>query len=66
MHYTKPPPEPVSERTPIIRGISINNVRCDRVGVYLSGLSEMPIEDIVVENVRIAIVSTLIHCLICC
>jgi len=54
MHYTKLPPEPVSERTPIIRSISINNVRCDRagVGIYLSGLSEMPIEDVVIEDVR--------------
>lgn len=54
MHYTKLQPELVSERTPIIRNMSIDNVRCNRaeVGIYLNGLPEMPIEDVTIENIR--------------
>uniref|UniRef100_A0A7J3I7Q0 Glycoside hydrolase family 28 protein n=2 Tax=Ignisphaera aggregans TaxID=334771 RepID=A0A7J3I7Q0_9CREN len=55
MFYEPLPPEPVSERTPAIRGVYMYNIVCDGAGqaVRLSGLPEMPIRDIVIENARI-------------
>jgi polygalacturonase len=55
MFYEQIPPEPVSERTPIIRGIRIQNIVCQGAGqaIRLLGLPEMPITDIVMENVKI-------------
>lgn len=55
MFYTQLPPEPVSERTPVIRGIYISNVVGDNAeyAVRINGLPEMPVEDVVIENTRI-------------
>ncbi|MEM1644871.1 MAG: glycoside hydrolase family 28 protein [Ignisphaera sp.] len=55
MFYEPIPPEPVSERTPIIRGIHIQNIACYSAGqaIRLAGLPEMPISDVVIENTRI-------------
>ncbi len=47
-------PEPVSERTPIFRNIHISNVTgkdINRIG-YLTGIEEMPIEEISFSNVN--------------
>ena len=55
MFYERVPPEPVSERTPVIRGIRIQNIVCRGAGqaIRLAGLPEMPINDIIMENVKI-------------
>ncbi|MEM1526764.1 MAG: glycoside hydrolase family 28 protein [Ignisphaera sp.] len=55
MFYEPVPPEPVSERTPIIRNIHIQNITCYSAGqaIKLAGLPEMPISDVVIENTRI-------------
>ncbi|ABW01078.1 glycoside hydrolase family 28 protein [Caldivirga maquilingensis] len=55
MFYEKRPVEPVSERTPKIRGVVIRNTSCDGAdqAVLINGLPEMPIEDIIIENTRI-------------
>ena len=52
MYYEKRPPEPASERTPRIRGVYIRNITCDGAeqAIYMNGLPEMPIEDVVIEN----------------
>jgi DNA sulfur modification protein DndE len=52
----EPAAEPVSEKTPVFRQFHITNVVCESAGraVEIRGLPEMPIEDIVLENVRIA------------
>lgn len=50
----EPKPEPVSERTPVFRGISFRNITCDgaRRAIEVRGLPEMPIEKVTFENVR--------------
>lgn len=55
MFYEPTPPEPVSERTPMIRNIHIQNINCYGAGqaIRLAGLPEMPISDVVIENTRI-------------
>lgn len=55
MFYEKSPPEPISERTPKVRGVSIRNTTCDGAGqaMLINGLPEMPIEDLVIENIRV-------------
>ncbi|MGC8571117.1 MAG: glycoside hydrolase family 28 protein [Caldivirga sp.] len=55
MFYEKHPPEPASERTPKVRGVSIRNITCDGAGqaILINGLPEMPIEDLVMENIRV-------------
>ncbi|MDO1584945.1 polygalacturonase PglA [Rhizobium oryzicola] len=50
-------PYPVSDTTPIIRGITIRNVVADNVAVSaaaLYGLPEAPIEDVTIENYRVS------------
>ncbi|MEM0026454.1 MAG: glycoside hydrolase family 28 protein [Ignisphaera sp.] len=55
MFYESVPPEPVSERTPIIRNIHIQNITCYGAGqaMRLAGLPEMPISDVIIENARL-------------
>ncbi|WP_291767006.1 glycoside hydrolase family 28 protein [Caldivirga sp. UBA161] len=55
MFYEKHPPEPASERTPKVRGISIRNITCDGAGqaILVNGLPEMPIEDLIIENIKV-------------
>ncbi len=50
-----PKPEPVSERTPQFRGIHMRNITCDQAerAIEIRGLPEMPIERVILENVRI-------------
>ena len=48
---------PVSDATPIIRGITIRNVVADNVAVSAAafyGLPEAPIEDVTIENYRVS------------
>lgn len=51
-----PQPEPVSERTPCFRGISLRNITCQGAGraIEIRGLPEMPIERIVLQNIDIS------------
>ncbi|MBS7605103.1 MAG: glycoside hydrolase family 28 protein [Candidatus Bathyarchaeia archaeon] len=53
--YSNLPPEPFSERTPILRQFKISNIICDGAerAVEVSGLPEMPIEKIIFENIKI-------------
>ena len=46
--------EPISEGTPIFRGVSIENVTCEgaRVAIEMRGLPEMPIQDITIANLK--------------
>jgi len=48
--------EPVTERTPQFRNISLKNIVCNgaRRAVLLNGLPEMPVKDIRMENVDIS------------
>lgn len=48
-------PEPVTEGTPIIRGISISDVRVNgaRDALVCDGLPEMPVTDVSISNIRI-------------
>ncbi|MGC4033162.1 MAG: glycoside hydrolase family 28 protein [Tepidisphaeraceae bacterium] len=50
----EPKPEPVSERTPIFRGMHFRNITCDgaKRAIEVRGLPESPIEKITFENVR--------------
>ena len=59
MHYACGgimPPEPVSVRTPVFRHIAMSNIRVRnaRTAGSLTGLPEMPFEDLSLSNVRIA------------
>lgn len=48
-------PEPVSERTPVFRNIHISNItgnNVNRVG-YITGIEEMPVEEISFSNINI-------------
>ncbi len=51
----QPVSEPVSERTPIFRGISFRNITCDgaRRAIEVRGLPEMPIQNVTFDNIRI-------------
>jgi polygalacturonase len=57
MYYMErnPKPEPVSERTPIFRDITIKDVTCDgaKRGLFIRGLAELPMSQITLENVSI-------------
>ena len=49
-------PEPVSERTPIFRNIHISNVtgsNINKIG-YITGIEEMPVEEISFSNINLA------------
>ena len=50
-----PKPEPISERTPVFRGIRMRNITCHgaKRAIEVRGLPEMPIEAVTLENVRI-------------
>lgn len=52
----EPAAEPVSDETPVFRQFHIANIDCQSAGqaIEIRGLPEMPIEGIVLENVRIA------------
>lgn len=47
-------PEPVSERTPVFRGMQFRNITCEGAAraIELRGLPEMPVERVVMEGVR--------------
>ncbi len=51
----KPIPEPLSERTPAFRKFQIRNVTCDNAkrALELSGLPELALTDITLENIHI-------------
>jgi polygalacturonase len=51
----RPQPEPLSERTPVFRNFTFRNIICDGAAraIEMRGLTEMPIESIRLENVRI-------------
>jgi hypothetical protein len=52
--YEKSEPEPVSERTPIFRNIHISGISGDAKSVGdLTGLAEMPLEDISFSDIRL-------------
>jgi hypothetical protein len=55
MFYERVPPEPVSERTPVLRNMHFSNitVRGAPAAGFLLGLEEMPIEDVTFSNIRI-------------
>jgi len=55
MFYEPVPPEPVSERTPVVRRVYIQNITCygAEQAIKLAGLPEMPINDVVIENTMI-------------
>lgn len=55
MLYTKMPPEPLSERTPIFRNINISNLTGTNVQIPIKirGLEESPITDISLSNIYI-------------
>jgi polygalacturonase len=52
-YYTRAPEEPVSERTPIFRNISISHVTINRcpLAVSIEGLPEMPVEGLRLTDV---------------
>jgi DNA sulfur modification protein DndE len=52
----RPTTEPVSERTPIFRQFSINNVTCQgaKTAIEIRGLPEMAISNITLDKVRIS------------
>ena len=54
-HERSPAPEPVSERTPRFRDISIRNVTClgAKRAIHIRGLPEMPIERVTLKDVSI-------------
>jgi polygalacturonase len=58
MYYQQknPKPEPVSVRTPIFRDITIRDVTCEggKQAMSVRGLSELPMNNIVLENVKLA------------
>ncbi len=51
-----PEPEPVSERTPVFRGIAFRNITCDGAGraIEVRGLPESPIERVTFDNIRMS------------
>jgi polygalacturonase len=52
--YEKSNPETVTERTPVFRNIHINGVTGDaRIAADLSGLTEMPLDDISISDFHI-------------
>jgi polygalacturonase len=57
MYYMErhPKPEPVSDRTPIFRDIVLSDITCDgaRDALQVRGLSELPMNNITLQNVRI-------------
>jgi polygalacturonase len=57
MYYQQrnPKPEPVSERTPIFRDITIKDVTCysGKRAMSIRGLSELPMNNITIENVKL-------------
>ena len=54
--YEKPNPAPVSEATPRVRGIHFKNVICGASwnAIEMIGISELPMEDVTLEDVQIA------------
>lgn len=46
--------EPVSERTPVFRGLRFHNITCDGAAraIEVRGLPEMPVERVILESVR--------------
>jgi polygalacturonase len=46
--------EPVSERTPVFRNVHLSNITGDKVKKigYITGIEEMPVEDISFSNIR--------------
>jgi len=52
-YYTRAPEEPVSQRTPIFRNISISHVTINRcpLAVSIEGLPEMPVEGLTLTDV---------------
>ncbi|MGM9507367.1 glycoside hydrolase family 28 protein [Larkinella sp. GY13] len=54
MHYAKTQPEPVSERTPAFRNIHFSNITAEaKQAGYLSGLEEMPIDNITFTDLNV-------------
>ena len=55
LFYSKMPPEPVTERTPIFRQIHISNLTGTEVNraIVIKGLEEMPISDISLSDIYI-------------
>lgn len=57
MYYwvTTPKPEPLSERTPQFRQFTFRNITCDGAerAIEIRGLPEMPVENMLFENLRI-------------
>jgi len=53
--YSKMPPEPLSERTPIFRNISISNMTVTnvKIPIKICGLEESPITDISLTNLNL-------------
>ncbi len=53
-YYTKVPEEPVSERTPIFRNITISRMTVNRapVAVSIEGLPEMPVDGLHLMDIR--------------
>ncbi len=55
MHYHETPDEPVSERTPAIKNISISNIRINKAkqAIAIFGLKEMFAENISINNLNV-------------
>jgi polygalacturonase len=57
MYYMerRPKPEPVSNRTPIFRDITLSDITCDgaKDALQVRGLPELPMSDITLKNIRI-------------
>jgi hypothetical protein len=55
MFYERVPPEPVSERTPVLRNMHFSNitVRGAPAAGFVLGLEEMPVEDVSFSNIAI-------------
>lgn len=56
MHYTRTPPEPFSERTPVFRNISIDHLTATNVKkcCTIEGLEEHPIENITLDDITLS------------
>ena len=57
-HRVPAPYEPVSERTPRIRNIFIKNIKAKKniseFAIFINGLPEMPVENVIVENAELS------------
>ncbi|MGC4102918.1 glycoside hydrolase family 28 protein [Ferruginibacter sp.] len=52
MQYSKVPPEPVSERTPVFRNIRLSNITAyTKQAMYINGLDEMPVQEISLNDI---------------